>query len=121
MLLMDSMNQVLSMWGSEFLIAIAIMSAAGLMRYANRLKSAPLEAVLSMILGASIGATVAGVFLTHRLFGLHLSTRALWFIALYVWCVLGMLFIASRNTHKFKLFLGLVSQAGILYTLFIFC
>ena len=117
---MDSMNSVLRMWAGEGLIILAVLAAACLVRYANRLRRAPLEAVLAILLGTSIGATVAGVFLTHKLFGLHLTDRALWFIALYVWCVIGMLFIASRNTAKIKIFLGLVSQAGILYALFLF-
>ena len=75
---------------------------------------------LGVILAISIGFAVAGIILAHSMFGIHFSARALWFVALYIWCVLGMMFVASRGVHRGKLFLGLASQAGVLYTLFIF-
>lgn len=116
---MEAISHTVALWADEAMIVTLGFLGMVLFHYLSKLWSAPADAVFGAILGASIGIAVGALFLSHHLFGMHLSARALWFIALYLWCVLGMVFFA-RNTHRIKLFLGLASQAGILYALFIF-
>ncbi len=116
---MGALEHVVLLWRDEAIIVLVALMAVALFHYLSKLWSAPADAVLGAILGASIGIAVAGIFLTHRIFGVALGTRALCFIALYLWCVLCMVFFA-KHTHRLKLLLGLASQAGILYALFIF-
>jgi hypothetical protein len=106
------------MWEEEGIIIAVVLLSAVIFHYASKLWSAPADAMLAVILGASVGVALGAVYCLH-FFGVSLKTRAFAFVALYIWSVMGMMFYASRNTHRMKLFLGLVSQAGIIYALFV--
>jgi hypothetical protein len=116
---MEDVSHVMMMWEKEGVIVMMILVGVLVFHYVSKLWSAPADAVLGVILGLSAGAAFMAIYLTHHMWGLHLTTRALWFLVLYVWCVLGMLFFAAKHTRRLKLFLGLVSQAGILLALFV--
>jgi hypothetical protein len=116
---MDALSHTLFMWEKEAIVVMMILAGVLLFHYVTKFWSAPVDAMLGVILGVSIIAACVGVYLTRHLWGMHFSTRALWFIGLYVWCVLGMVFFAARHTRRIKLVLGLISQAGILFALFV--
>lgn len=106
------------MWEQEGVIVMMVLVGVLAFHYVTKFWGAPADAVLGFILGISIIVACAGIYLTRHMWGIHFSARALWFVALYVWCVLGMLFFAARHTRRIKLVLGLVSQAGILFALY---
>jgi len=117
---MDSLMQVLTQWETEGIIILAVLTGVVVWHYVAKLWGAPEDMVLSALLGACIGAVAAGFYLMRHVLGLELGQRAFWFVVLYLWCALGMLFFAARNTSPHKLCLGLASQAGIVYALFVF-
>jgi hypothetical protein len=116
---MDGVGHIVGLWAEEGLVVLAMFTGLVLFHYATKLWGAPADVLLGVILGVCVGVAGAGLYLTRHVWGIALSARAFWFIALYLWCVIVMLFFAARKTHRFKLFLGLASQAGIVYALFV--
>ena len=117
---MDGVDQVLLLWKDAAIVVLVTLLAVALFHYATKVWSAPADAVLGAFLGGCLGAVGATFYFSGHFLGMVLSRRAFWFIVLYLWCILVMLFFASRDTSPVKLLLGLASQAGILYALFIF-
>jgi hypothetical protein len=102
------------------ILLVALFAMASLVHYATKL-SGKSGVTLTFILSVSL----TGIFCVYYYFlqdyvAWGISTRAALFLLLYVWCALGMIILTGRSTHQFKIFLGLVSQAGILYALFIY-
>jgi hypothetical protein len=108
------------MWANEALVVLSVLACGLFCHYLIRLWSAPADAVLGAILGASFSLCATGLYFTRHIWGVMIGTRASLFIMLYLWCVLGMVFFAAPGTHRLKLVAGLSAQAGIVYSLFLF-
>ncbi len=107
------------MWQSEMVVVLVTLGGLVAFHYVNKLLSAPGSIIFTCIFALCL---VGVILLSYgvRFFGhVPISNRAIVFLALYAWCVCAMLFFAAKQTHYFKLMLGLASQAGILYALFI--
>lgn len=117
---MDSIIYTLQSWENEAVVVLVTLAGVLLFHYATKLWAAPAEAILGAILGASIGITGMILFLTRHIWGVHVGSRAFWFITLYVWCVLGMVFFLGKSTSRIKLIILLLVQAFILYQLYIY-
>lgn len=113
---MDAIIHTLLLWENEGIIVLLVLSGVIVFHYLFKLWGTHIDAPLYFLLIASAILGGAVIYLL-RLFGLGLSTRVIWFIAFYTWCMLGMLFFAG-STHRAKLLAALAAQAGILYGLF---
>ena len=106
------------MWQMEAVVASSMLAFGVLYHKGIKLWMAREGVSLVSLLGITLGiVTVVFLLLRDRihLFG---NRYALFFLLLYMWSALGLLFIASGKTNGFKLFLGLVLQAMIVYYLY---
>ena len=120
-ILADTFREILYICEEWGIIVVATFAAAFLIPRVIRIWGVPAEAALAIILGACIGLVGTVFYLAQHYFQFsHIKTRSLWFIVLYLWCVLGMLFFAGKNTSHLKIVLALIIQAAILYVLYAF-
>lgn len=115
---MDDVTRAVTMWQMEAAMAVSIFAFVYIYNRSIKLWMAREGVSLVFILGFGLAiVTVIFFFLRDRI---HFANHyALFFMLLYCWCALGTVFVAARQTHAFKLFIGLLSQAGIVYSLYL--
>lgn len=115
---MDGISQAVTMWQLEAVVAVAMLFAVYVYHHGAKVWRAPDGVSLIFTLGVGLSiVTLLFILLRDRI---HWFTNryALYFLLLYLWCAAGTIFVTYRHTHVFKLFIGLVSQAGIVYGLY---
>lgn len=112
------LEQAIVLWQLEAVVVISILLTALLIWRGYKVWRAPDCTSYVFVLG--IGLALAAVLFYNFRDRVHLFTdrNALLFVLLYCWCALGTVFLAARQTHVLKLFIGLASQAGIVYGLY---
>jgi hypothetical protein len=116
---MDAVTNTIAMWQNEMIVVLVTCAGLVAFHYLNKLWGAPGDVTFTVILAINLVAVSVLLYSMRYMWHLHVSNRAIIFLALYAWCVCAMLFFTSKQTHFLKIFLALVSQAGILYGLFI--
>jgi hypothetical protein len=115
----NSVTQAVMMWQMEALVAVALLLAVYLYHKGSKVWRTPDGVSLIFILGAGLAVmTVLFFVLRDRVHWFGGDRNALFFLLLYCWCALGTVFVAARQTHGFKLFIGLMLQAVIVYSLY---
>lgn len=116
---MESLTYAVRMWQLEGTIAVSLLAVVYALFQLKKVWRAPDGLSLIFFLGIGL-VLVTLLFISFR-DRIHWFTNnyALYFILLYCWCALGTVFVAYRQTHLFKLVVGLLSQAGIVYGLYL--
>lgn len=116
---MNSVSQAVMMWQIEGAVAIGILVTVYLCYLAAKVWKAPDSISLMLILSIGLAAVTILFFYIQGQLHFFRTPYALLFLLLYCWCALGTFFIAYRQTQAAKLFIGLLSQAGIVYGLYL--
>lgn len=112
------LSELVMLWKLEAAVAVSMLLTVYIVYRGMKVWRSPDGVSLLFVLGIGL-AFAAFLFFTFR-DRIHVFTdrNALLFVLLYCWCALGTIFLAARSTHMAKLFVGLASQAGIVYGLY---
>lgn len=112
------LEQAIMLWQLEAAVVISILLTVLLIWRGAKVWRAPDCTSYVFILGIGLLAAALLFYNFRDRLNIFTDRNALLFVLLYCWCALGTVFLAARHTHVLKLFIGLASQAGIVYGLY---